>query len=154
MAAMVAASCIYLWREYPRQRYVLAGVLGVFLTVQFAGIGYVIRRNNWQGEYTPVVEYLQQHLKAGQMVMGSPEYGFALGFGDQLVDDPCLGYFSKKVPTYFVVDLRYSDQIHWYKDRLPDVYNFIQQRITDDYTVVKSAGLAKVYQLKSVNVVN
>jgi hypothetical protein len=154
MAAMVAASCIYLWTEFPTRRYLLAGTFGIFLAVQLAGIAYVIRRNNWRSEYTPVVQYLQQHLKSGQVVMGSPEYGFALGFGKQLVDDPCLGYFSKKIPTYIVLDLRYADQIRWYKDRLPEVYNYIQQRITADYTMVESAGLAKVYQLKSPNVVN
>jgi hypothetical protein len=154
MAAMLSASCIYLWTEFPQRRFLLVGTMGAFLAVQLAGIAYIIRRDNWQTEYTPVVQYLREHLKSGEMVMGGPEYGFVLGFGKQLVDDPCLGYFSKKVPTYIVLDLRYSDQIHWYKDRLPQVYDFIQQRIADNYSEVKSVGPTKVYQLKSTNVVN
>jgi hypothetical protein len=155
LAALLSASCVFVWTEFPRARFGVAAVMGIFLLVQLLGIGYVIHRNNWQGEYTPVASYLRDHLKPNELVLASAEYGFTLGFGrQQLVDDPCLGYYSKKIPNYIVLDLRYSDQIEWYKREMPVVYESIQKKIDGDYTLVKSAGLSKVYHLKNANVVN
>jgi hypothetical protein len=48
--------------------------------------------------YMPVVDYLQQHVPPGTLVMGSAELGFHLGFTPALIDDVRLGYFSSRRP--------------------------------------------------------
>jgi hypothetical protein len=154
IAALLAASCLYLWTNYGRMRMGLVAVLGVFLLVQLAGMAYVIRRDNWRSEYTPVVQYLRNHLAPTDLVVAGPELGFGLGFGGQLLDDPCMGYYSKKVPTYIVMDPRYTDQIAWYKTANPPVFDFIQQRLRSEYTLVKTVEPSAVYRLKSSSVAN
>jgi 4-amino-4-deoxy-L-arabinose transferase-like glycosyltransferase len=92
LAALLAASFGWLWVRYPstRVRLALGAVAMLFLAVQLGGIAYIIRRNNWDTEYRPVARYLQQNLKPGDSVLAGPELGYTLGFGEHLVDDPCL----------------------------------------------------------------
>ena len=154
IAALLAASCTYFWTEYPRSRAGILAIMAVFLLVQLAGIAYVIRRDGWRNEYTPLVQYLQEHLKPSEVVLAGPELGFALGFGRQLVDDPCLGYYSKKIPTYIVLDPRYADQIKGYKRSNRPVFDFIQRRLDSEYALVRNADMSRVYRLKNSSLVN
>jgi hypothetical protein len=81
--------------------------------------------------------------------MGGPEWGYAVGFGDQLTDDTCLGYFSKKVPAYIVIDPRYQGQFEWFRQWRPDIYSFVDERLRTQYTLVDHVGVLEVYRHKS-----
>jgi len=149
IAAMLAAGFGWVWVQNPRVRPVLGAVAVVFLVIQVGGIAYGVKRNEWSRVYRPVAHYLQERLKPGDLVMGGPEWGFAIGFGPQLMDDTCLGYFSKKVPSYLVIDPRYRAQFDWYRTNQPDIYRFVQNRVQNEYRLVNQVDAVDIYQLRS-----
>lgn len=154
MAAMLAAGFGWAWIELPKARWAAATVAAVFVVLQVGGIASVARRNEWARVYRPVASYLQQNLRPGEMVIGGPEWGFALGFGDHLMDDLCLGYYSRKVPAYIVLDPRYHGQFLWYKQWQPDIFRFVDARLRMDYTLVDHVGVIEVYRRKSDTALN
>ena len=147
MATLLAAGFAWVWMETPKARWAVAAVAVVFLIVQVGGSAYIPWRNEMSRVYRPVASYLQQNLKPGDTVVGGPEWGYALGFGDRLMDDTCLGCYSKKVPTYIVLDPRYHAQMSWFKDDVPAIYQYMDALLAR-YTLVDQVGVIEVYRLR------
>jgi 4-amino-4-deoxy-L-arabinose transferase-like glycosyltransferase len=108
VATGIAAS--YLWSSYgTRVRVLCASALLSYLAVQTAAVTNLsMATSGYRKEYTPVVTYLKSILKPDDLVMGTSELGFSLGFENpQLVDDVWFGYWSVRRPTVLVVDRWY-----------------------------------------------
>jgi hypothetical protein len=88
---------------------VCATVLLGYLAVQTAAVlNLGMATSGYRKEYSPVAAYLKSILKPDDLVMGTSELGFSLGFENpQLVDDVWFGYWSERKPTVLVVDRWY-----------------------------------------------
>jgi hypothetical protein len=109
-AASTGIAISYLWSSYgTRIRVLCAAALLSYLAVQTAAvINLSIVTGGYRKEYAPVVAYLKSILQPGDLVMGTSELGFSLGFQNpQLVDDVWFGYWSGRRPTILVVDRWY-----------------------------------------------
>jgi hypothetical protein len=149
IAALLASAASWVWIQRPQQRWAVAATAAAFLAVQIGGLGFTIKRNEWENVFRPTARYLQQNVKPGETLIGGPEWGFVLGFGDHVLDDPCLGYFSKKTPTYIVLDPRYRDQITWYGAFQPPIYQFIQNRMQNQYRLVQQVESVEIYRIRT-----
>jgi hypothetical protein len=80
-----------------------------YLAVQTAAvINLSMVTSGYRKEYSPVVAYLKSIIRPDDLVMGTSELGFSLGFENlQLVDDVWFGYWSGRRPTVLVVDRWY-----------------------------------------------
>ena len=89
--AAVALFVRWCWRNSARMRPVLAvGLAGMFI-IQAGGVAYRIRRDPYHREYLPAVDFLRAHAHPGDLIMGSHELGFTIGFRDNFEDDHLLG---------------------------------------------------------------
>ena len=113
-AAATGIAVSYLWSSYGlRVRALCAAALVIYLAVQTAAvINLSMVTGGYRKEYMPVIAYLKSTLQPDDLVMGSAELGFSLGFENpQLVDDVWFGYWSGRRPTVVVVDRWYYEPV-------------------------------------------
>jgi 4-amino-4-deoxy-L-arabinose transferase-like glycosyltransferase len=113
-AAATGIAASYLWSSYGyRVRAVCVAALASYLAVQTAAvINLSVVTGGYRKEYTPAIAYLKSTLRPDDLIMGTAELGFSLGFENpQLVDDVWFGYWSGRRATVLVVDRWYYEQV-------------------------------------------
>lgn len=127
------------WRErkLPRILIVLA-VLGL-VTIQSGGLIQRGRINQYKTGYTSAVNFLRSHTTPDDLIMGSQELGFALGFEGNFLDDYRLGLSSGKHPDYIVIEDIYEDRFDMLHQQRPQDYAKLQE-LLKQYSVVYSQG--------------
>ena len=124
----------------------LAAVIALLLVVQFATIGRRVSLRAYSTVYLPATDYLKQHARPQDIVMGSAELAFELGFDGNLVDDPRLGYRNGKRPSFIVIDQnRYAEWIPQYEQREPQTYRYIHDMMAREFHLVLDNAGYKVY---------
>jgi hypothetical protein len=117
-----------------------------FVAVQAGGSIYLARENAYAREYLPLVNFIRQIRRPGEMVIGGPELGFGLGFDSNLSDDVSLGYFRPSHPGVIVVDGRYESRFDSFRREQPRIYDFIERTLTSDFRCVYRVGGSTVYR--------
>ena len=68
------------------------------------------------------------------LIIGSAELAFQLGYADNLVDDPRLGFRSGGRPNFIVIDKnRYAEWIPQYEQREPETYRYIRGMLDGEF---------------------
>jgi hypothetical protein len=149
LIAFTAIGAVWYWDRRSVPRWALAAVVALLLAVQFATLARRVSQRAYSTVYLATTDYLKQHAKAQDIVMGSAELAFELGFDGNLVDDPRLGYRSGKRPSFIVIDHnRYEEWIPQYEQREPRTYRYIHEMMAREFhQVVDNAGY-KVYARK------
>src|SRR5262249_18800864 len=111
-------------------------------------IHLVVSVNAYHRTYLPAVAFLDSILKPDDLVTGTAELAFHMGFyNPQLVDDLWLGRWSGKRPTIVVVDDWYyrhcmedEDQrgigyLRWVTDELKRDFIFV--KTLDGYSIYR-----------------
>ena len=146
LIAFTAISAVWCWDRRSVPRWALAALLVLVLAVQFATIGRRVSQRAYSTIYLTTTDYLKLHAKPQDIVMGSAELAFELGFDGSLVDDPRLGYRSGKRPDFIVIDQnRYAEWIPQYQQREPQTYSYIRDMMARDFHQVLNNTGYKVY---------
>ena len=146
LAVLLAVGIWTAWQRGAMPRWALAGVVATFVAVQLATTVAHIRRDEYHKDYLAAVDYLKQKLRPGDVVFGSAELAFELGFDGTVVDDYRLGYRSGRRATYIVLDRqRYDEWIPRLKRSEPDAYQYIRGMLDHDYSLVASNEEYQVY---------
>ena len=117
----------------------------VFFGIQLGGVLQRIRLNAYQKSFAPASDFVRKNASGDQMIMGSAELGFGLGNFDHLIDDSRLGFYSGKKPDFIVLEEVYLTEIDSYKDRHPDIYQFIKSRLSNEYQKVYDQENYEIY---------
>ena len=64
--------------------------------IQLGGVVYRIRRDPYHREYLPAADFLRARAQPGDLIMGSHELRFTIGFRDDFVDDRLLGLENRE----------------------------------------------------------
>ncbi|MEO8368103.1 MAG: glycosyltransferase family 39 protein [Candidatus Solibacter sp.] len=113
-AAATGIAASYLWSTNgPGVRFLCATALLAYFAVQTTAVlKLALSTAGYRKEYTPLVQYLKANVQREDLVMGSAELGYALGFyNSQLVDDVWLGHWTGRQPTIVVVDRWYYQEV-------------------------------------------
>jgi predicted membrane channel-forming protein YqfA (hemolysin III family) len=146
LIALTAIGAIWYWDRRSVPRWTLVVVLALVVVVQFATIGRRVSQRAYSNIYLATTGYLKQHAKPQDIVMGSAELAFELGWGRNVVDDPRLGYRSGKRPNFIVIDHnRYEEWIPQYREREPQTYRYIQEMMAREFHQVVDNPGYKVY---------
>ena len=117
--------------------WALTSVGALILLVQLSVTVSRIRADGYHSLYLDTTNYLKQHTSPGDLIMGSSELGFELGFDGNLVDDFRLGYITGKRPEIIVLDKnRYQEWIPKLKTFQPDAWRFTTALIARDFKEV------------------
>jgi hypothetical protein len=103
------------------------------------------RQDPYRREYLPTTEFLKKRVSSGTLIMGPGELAFELGFNGGVIDDVRLGYYSKKSPDFIVI----GDWNWWWiraaAVKRPEIYRFIERRLSQEYVEVFRNGAYTVY---------
>ena len=138
------------WTTNAIPRAALAGVVAVLLCVQFMVVGSRIKQDPYRNSYQITTAYLKDHTGPKDVIFGSAELGFDLGFFDgRLVDDFRLGYLTGKKANFIVLDQnRYQEWIPNLKQSEPQAYQYIMDMLGRDFQLVQQNSGYRVYARK------
>jgi predicted membrane channel-forming protein YqfA (hemolysin III family) len=146
LIALTAIAIVWYWDRRLVPRWALAAVVALVVLVQFATIGRRVSQRAYATIYLPVTGYLQAHAQGKGIIMGSAELAFELGYVDNLVDDPRLGYRSGKRPNFIVIDRnRYAEWIPQYEQREPETYRYIRGMMDGEFHEVLENDAYRIY---------
>jgi len=151
MAAITAVWLSSGWDARGRaSRWALAGILTAAFAVQLAVAGSRIAQDPYQRNYLAATQFLKQHAGTGDVIFGSGELAFQLGFDGQVIDDYRLGFKTGKKASFVVLDQnRYVEWIAKLEKREPQAYQYIQRMLRRDFQLVHVDGAYQIYARKS-----
>jgi hypothetical protein len=149
--AVVAVWLIWMWRQRSAQRWVALAVAAIFFCVNAGGLLYTSYRDDYHKNYLPVADFLKSHAKASDLILAGSEFGFAMGFDRNMVDDVRLTYSSHKKPEFIVVSPNYQGFIDADRRTWPAAYEYIQNLLTERYTPVYEQNGYKIFERKKEN---
>jgi hypothetical protein len=133
--AAVVVFARWCWQNSVRTRPLVAlGLAGMFI-VQVGGVAYRIKRDPYHKEYLPAVDFLRAHAQPGDLIMGSHELGFTLGFGDNFVDDHLLGLETGKRADFILVEEIYQGRFDTVRLKNPAEFAKLQERLAQYRTI-------------------
>jgi hypothetical protein len=122
------------------------------MLLQIGGVALRAYVNTYERQYRPVVRFLQAESRPEDLIMGSAELGFALGFTSRLLDDTRLGFYSGRHPEFIVVDDRYQSWIEGYLASEPAVQAHVRSLLTEQYEKVYAGNAYLVYRCRQHDV--
>lgn len=143
--AMLAIWVRWCWTRRLVPAWIMAACFVVFASIQIGGILYRMKQDTYHTLYVPAVSYLKQHAKPSDSITGTPTLGFGLGFNDQLKTDVRLGYVSGKRPEWIVVGDDYESSFKEYQAADPQLYEYTNRLLTDEYTKVYENPAFRIY---------
>ena len=146
MAAIFAVWFSWSWDRQAIPRWALGILLMVVVAVQVATSGRRVTQNAYRNTYLATTQFLKQHAAPSQLIIGSAELAFQLGFDSNVVDDYRLGFRSGKKPDFIVIDKnRYDEWIPLLEKQDPPAHRYITGMMGRDFQLVLDMGAYKVY---------
>ena len=143
-AIVLACLVTWLWQTQTAWRPVMAVFVVGFLLLQAGGSLYLIATNPYRRDYQPIVEFVRQHSKPGDRIVGTSELGFGIGF-DTLHDDEALGYYVNRMPDVIVMSPRYQAWYDSLRTKNTGLYEFITQRLKNNFSPAFQTRAFSVY---------
>jgi hypothetical protein len=149
LVPIFAAWFVWIWdqRKVPHGVLIagLVAVVGLNLSVTARRISEAA----YEKVYLSATNFLKQHASPKDLIFGSSELAFELGFGSNLVDDFRLGYQTGKRPDVVVIDRnRYEEWIPLLEQQEPKTYQYIRQMLDRDFHLVQDYGAYRIYTRK------
>jgi hypothetical protein len=145
--AVVVVFARWCWQNLARTRPLIAlGLAGMFV-IQVGGVAYRIRRDPYRREYLPAVDFLRARIQQGDLVMGSHELGFTIGFQDNFVDDHLLGLETGKRADYIFVEEIYQGRFDTVRLKNPAEFAKLEERLAQ-YRVIYDQNNYQVLALR------
>jgi hypothetical protein len=146
MISLTAVAGVSWWDRRSVPRWALVAGLLVVCLVQVATTGRRVSQRAYSTIYLTTTDYLKTHAQAKGVIMGSAELAFQLGYTDNLVDDPRLGFRSGKRPNFVVIDKnRYAEWIPQYEQREPETYRYVRGMMDREFHQVLENDGYRVY---------
>ncbi len=146
LVPIFAVSISWLWEQQAVPRWVLAAVVLALAAVQLATVGRRILQNPYKNTYLATTDFLKQKASNSQLIIGSAELAFQLGFHANVVDDYRLGFRSGKKPDFIVIDKnRYDEWIPLLKEQDPPAYRYATGMMEHEFHLLLDRGAYKVY---------
>jgi hypothetical protein len=133
--ALLALWLSWCWRQrkVPRVLLVLA-VLGMSM-LQCGGLLVRARLNHYKNGYMAAVQFLRAHAGPNDLIVGSHELGFALGFQEHFLDDYRIGLGTGRYPDYIVVEEIYENRFAMLRNQRPHEYLQLEELLKQYHEV-------------------
>lgn len=137
LAAALAICIVWLWeRRSSASRIAVFGV-AIFVVLKVGLFGYRIVQDVSRDSYTTAIQFLRSRARANDVVMGSGDLAFGLGFDGRVIDDCRLGFYTGKRPEYIVLDLQYYAMwMPYLAVHEPQAFRHLRKLLSEDYEIV------------------
>jgi hypothetical protein len=129
---------------------VLAAVCGLaFVVVSVGGIAYTsLVKDDYHHVYLPTAEFLKHEADPQDLIMAGSEFGFALGFDRNVVDDNDFTYRTHKRPAFIVMSNGYRGVLSHDRIVHPEIVAYFNDLLRQDYQPVFRQGEYQVFESK------
>lgn len=145
-AALLAIAMEWFWARFPRLRWLPVVCLAGLVALQAGGSALRMRFNVYKNQFVPAAAYINQHATREQMVMGSAELGFGIGFDRNLVDDILVGFRSGYRPEFIVLESNWQGLKEVFRTERPPVFAHMQRLYTEQYRLVYDENGYQIWQ--------
>jgi len=114
-----------------------------------AATPYMAAKNPYQDIYLSDLSKFNGTYYTGGKIYGSGEIAFFYGFDDNIIqDDVGMGYYTGIKPRYFVVEVRYEKWFERFRNEEPDIWNYINKNLQNEYTKIFEGKFYTFYERK------
>jgi hypothetical protein len=149
--AVVAVWLVRMWRARDVQRWIAVAAATLFFAVNAGGLLYTAYRDDYHKMYLPAADFLKSHAKPSDLILAGSEFGFAMGFDRNIVDDERLTYISHKKPDFIVVGQNYRNFIDADRRNWPAAYSYIENLLAETYRPVYAQNGYTIFERKKGN---
>ncbi len=144
--ALAAVWIVRWWRVGAFHQVAAAGCALLFVSTGIGGLLYAsLVKDDYHHSFLPAATFLKRTTTPKDLILGPSEFGFALGFDRNIVDDDTFTYDSHKVPDFIVIGKWYQALIDYYRTARPNVYEHID-RLERNYRLVYSQAGYKIFE--------
>jgi len=127
----------------------------VLVVVIFFGInlGTEYRRivdNDYKNIYLQVAQAMEPYDSDGRTVMASAEYAFELGFDENFIDDPTLGYYTGRTPDVILLTPWYEKWFRVFENQRPELGEYVSNLLDNEFVEVYTLRIFSVYVRKTL----
>ncbi len=139
-----------LWHKSMIQKKIAVGVSAAFLSVSVGGLLYTsVLKNDMHTSYLPAAHFLEAKTNRADLILAGSEFGFALGFDRNIVDDNEFTYYSRKQPKYIMLGNGYRAALAGSNAKHPEIYRYFEDLIARKYHRVYSRGEYEIFERNS-----
>jgi 4-amino-4-deoxy-L-arabinose transferase-like glycosyltransferase len=144
--ALLAIVIVWLWRKGQAYRAGAAAIVFLLCLIHVGGFVYQIRADSYHRSYLPAIGFLHENTNTDQSIIGPGILGLALQYPPNLTDDFRLGYLSGETPQWIVVNEWYDVWFRAMRRVEPDSYEFVKNRLDNEYTLVYDQAGFEIYR--------
>jgi hypothetical protein len=141
--AVAVADC---WVQRRAPRVIPLAVVGIVAFLAFIRLLVPAIRDNYHRHYLPAVQYLERNASPSDLIMGSAELVFYLGFDRYILDDIMLGTTTGRSARFIVMEPRYTDYLQSIRITAPASYQRVAQELRDRYQKVYDQAAYQIYR--------
>ena len=129
--------------------WAVAAVFLVMGSVQLMTTVSRIRQDAYHTRYLDATEFIRRTARPGELIIGSTELGWELGWNGNLIDDFRLGYLTGKKPAIVVLDKnRYQEWIPKLQATEPQAYRYTSELLEREFVPVHRNDSYIIYARK------
>ncbi|MCU1258521.1 MAG: hypothetical protein JWO80_1406 [Bryobacterales bacterium] len=132
----------WLWERRALPQPLIALAVAGIMAVQAGGAVMKLRHNPW-AEYTAASDWLKQHAGPNDLIDGSYELGFLIGYTPRFMDDSRFGTGNGRKPDFIFMDPIYDDRLPEQRAVNEEIYEQMKNRLAE-YREVYSKGPYRV----------
>jgi hypothetical protein len=144
MALAMAIADYWTGRRGPRLVPVV--VLGLVFSLDVARVAVPAMRDKYHRQFLPAARYLERNTSPSDLIMGTAELGFGIGFDRNLIDDIMMGTTTGKSARFIVMDGRYRDYLQSIRITAPAAYERVARQLDEKYEKVYDEEDFQVYR--------
>ncbi|MCX6646007.1 MAG: glycosyltransferase family 39 protein [bacterium] len=146
-AAILAIWASTLWGKSKSAKYFIVGLLSIFILIQVGVNVNKILKDPYHSQYLPVAEAVRQYDDGSKLIMGVSRFAFTLGFNENFIDDPSLGFYRGREPDIVIMSSWYRDVFKFCGEWDPALELHIN-RVFENSDMVFDNGLYQVYVVR------
>ena len=147
--AILAIWITYAFTKGKAQRLLAAACGLAFVVVSAGGIAYTsLVKDDYHQMYLPTAEFLKRQAAPQDLIMAGSEFGFALGFDRNVVDDNDFTYHTHKRPAFIVMSNGYRGVLSHDRIIHPEIVAYFNDLLRQDYQPVFKQGEYQVFESK------
>ncbi len=143
--ALLAIWLEWIWRNRFVPRSLVGFAVGFLIAVSVGGMALRIKQNTYENFYQPAVEFLRRNTPAEETIMAGSDFGFGLGFPDNLVDDGRFAINTGKRPKFIVYDSGVESSWRESKEFFPAFYEYLPRLLREEYALAYENAAYKIY---------
>jgi hypothetical protein len=142
--SLLAISITWIWSRAPRWRPVVVVSVMSLIALEIGGILLRAETRSYIAPENAAIQFIRQHAKSGDRIVGSSALIYGLEFDPRLKDDPYLGLKSGRMPDVVVIEDLYHIQFDGWTIVRPEDMARIRKRLAE-FQLAYHSGQYEVY---------